>query len=267
MAESNHIQVLQLEVDPETSEGEFRILVDGKSVKYLTIDQGLYDADDMCFTPLFVPQLPPLPPGDWNVGRISRDPVTRKPHFAKATKEILPAVAHIWHPTEIDHLALFMGKQLRSNVYEATCSSHFKSTVVVAKFARFPWEIPLLDRETAVYECISGHGIGPRFLAHLSEGGRVIGFLMEKISDFKHATLDDLPLCQNALSKLHKLGIKHGDTNKHNFLIHDGKATMIDFDCGERSLDEKVFEAEARGLEVEFQDMSGRGGVGVSFFE
>ncbi|TVY86424.1 hypothetical protein LAWI1_G008473 [Lachnellula willkommii] len=239
MAESKPIQVLQLEVDPETSGGEFRILVDGTSVKYLTIDPGLYDADDMCFTPLFVPQLPPLPPGDWNVGRISQDP--------------------------IDHLALAMGKKLRSNVYETT-SPDFKSTVV-AKFARFPWEIPLLDRETAVYECIFGHGIGPRFLAHLSEGGRVTGFLMEKIVDFRHATLDDLPLCQDTLSRLHRLGIRHGDTNKHNFLIHDGKATMVDFDCGERSLDEKVLEAEARGLEVEFQDMSGRGGVGVAFVE
>ncbi|TVY16321.1 hypothetical protein LARI1_G005111 [Lachnellula arida] len=130
MAESKPIQVLQLEVDPETSGGEFRIPVAGKAVKYLTIDPGIYDADDMCFTPLFVPRLPPLPPGDWNVGRISQDPATteRKPHFAKcnATKEILPA---------IDHLALAMGKKLLSNVYEATSSPHFNSTVVVAKFA------------------------------------------------------------------------------------------------------------------------------------
>jgi len=220
MANFKHIQVLQLEVDPE-GEGEFRILVDGKFAKYLTIDHGLYDADDMCFTPIFVPQLPPLPPGDWNVGRISKDPVTGKPHFARATKEILPAVTHIWHPTEINHLTLSMGKKLRSNVYEAT-SSHFKSTVV-AKFARFPWEIPLLDTETAVYEWISGHEIGPKFLAHLTEEGRVIGFLIEKISDFEHATIGDFPLCQNILSKLHRLGIKHGDTNKHNFLSMTAK--------------------------------------------
>lgn len=201
------------------------------------------------------------PPGNWNVGRVSKDPVTGKPHFAATAKETLPSITHVWHHTKIDHLSLTFGAKLRSNVYEAT-SPHFES-VVVTKFARFPWEIQFLDKETEAYEWISGHEIGPRFLAHLTEEGRVIGFIVEKISDFEHATPNDVSLCQNTLSILHSIGIKHGDTNKHNFLVHEGKATMIDFDCAERVSDKEVLEAEAIGLEAEFQDMSGRGGIGI----
>ena len=69
------------------------------------------------------------------------------------------------------------------------------------------------------YEWIDGHQIGPEFLGHLTEEGRVIGFLIERVFDCRHATPEDLSLCQHTLAKLHKLGIKHGDTNKHNFLI------------------------------------------------
>ena len=112
--------------------------------------------------------------------------------------------------------------------YEAT-TPHFDLPIVV-KFARFPFEIPYLNSETSAYQWIQNHQIGPQFLAHLTEEGRVIGFAMERIINCRHASSDDLALCQQALSKLPRLSIKHGDINKHNFLIHDDKATMIDFD-------------------------------------
>ncbi len=68
------IKVLQVSVDPlDEDESHFRILVDGKFVKYLTIDAKLYSVDDMCFEPSLISILPPLPPGDWNTGRISRN--------------------------------------------------------------------------------------------------------------------------------------------------------------------------------------------------
>ena len=57
------IKLLQASVDP-LDESQFRILVDGKFVKYLTIDAKLYSADDMCFEPSLIFILPPLPPGD-----------------------------------------------------------------------------------------------------------------------------------------------------------------------------------------------------------
>lgn len=42
------IQLLQASVDPDgETENDFRILVDNKFVKYLTIDGGIYETDDM----------------------------------------------------------------------------------------------------------------------------------------------------------------------------------------------------------------------------
>jgi tRNA A-37 threonylcarbamoyl transferase component Bud32 len=75
-----------------------------------------------------------------------------------------------------------------------------------------------------------------------------------------------LALCQQALSKLHRLNIKHGDTNKHNFLIHDDRATLIDFDFALQCENAKVLEEEFRGLEKQLSDTSGRGGRVVGSF-
>ncbi|KAH8602288.1 hypothetical protein B0O99DRAFT_606179 [Bisporella sp. PMI_857] len=151
-----------------------------------------------------------------------------------------------------------MKQKLRSNVYEVTCD-RFSSTIV-AKFARFPWEVPRLEKETTVYEWIASHQIGPDFLGHLTEEGRVIGFLMACISDCRHATTEDFHLCHLTLSKLHQLGIKHGDINKHNFLIHGGKATLIDFDSASRTAGVDELEAELSDLLNQLRDTSGRGG-------
>ena len=88
------IKLLQCSVDP-LDESEFRILVDGKFVKYLTIDAGLYIADDMCFAPSLISIIPPLPPGDWNTGRISRNRADGQPHFSEVTKVRLPSISHL----------------------------------------------------------------------------------------------------------------------------------------------------------------------------
>lgn len=251
-----HIKLLNYEVDP-SGEGEFRILVDGKFVKYLSIDAGLYNVDDLSFAPIFVSMIPPLPPGDWNTGRISRNDADGEPHFSEVKKAQLPSVSRLWHPLQIDYLELRMGESLRSNIYEAT-TPHFDQPIVV-KFARFPFEIPYLDSETSAYQWIQNHQIGPQFLAHLTEEGRVIGFVMEHIINCRHAGPDDLALCQQALSKLHQLSIKHGDINKLNFLIHDGRATLIDFESALQCDNAKVLEEEFRGLEKELSDTSWRG--------
>jgi len=128
------IRLLQASVDPE-DESEFRILIDDKFVKYITIDAGLYDSDDMCFEPSLVSLMPPLPPGDWNKGRISRNPKTGDIHFSAVSKTHLPGITTTWHPTRVDHLELREVQKLRSNVYEVAYPGF--SCTVVAKFARF----------------------------------------------------------------------------------------------------------------------------------
>ncbi|KAI1758997.1 alpha-galactosidase A precursor [Hypoxylon sp. FL1150] len=251
------IMLLQAGVDPEAI-SKFRILVDNKFVKYITIDAGLYDRDDMCFGPSLISLLPPLPPGNWGKGHISRNPKTRDAHFSAVSTTSLSGIMKTWHPTQVDYLKLCEERKLRSNVYEVTCPG-FGSTIV-AKFARFEWEVPQLEAETMAYGWIEGQHVGPAFLSHLTEEGRVIGFLTARITDYRNATPEDFPLCYLALSKMHKLGIKHGDINKHNFLIHDGEAALIDFDMASRPTNNYELEVELHELQDQLRDTSGRGG-------
>jgi hypothetical protein len=65
------------------------------------------------------------------------------------------------------------------------------------------------------------------FLDHLTD---------EKSYRITHSPYCQLPSCHTrrlrighlTLSRLPQLRIKDGDINKHNFVIHDGKATIID---------------------------------------
>lgn len=96
-----------------------------------------------------------------------------------------------WHPTFIDYMDIEIGEKLREGMYEVRCpraaifgeeeqggkkkkkgGGGEDDVVMVAKFARFDWEIQYMENETTAYRWIEGHGdIGPRFLDHLTEGG------------------------------------------------------------------------------------------------
>lgn len=83
---------------------------------------------------------------------------------------------------------------------------------------------------------------------------------MARITDCRRATPENFLLCHLALSNLHQLGIKHGDINKHNSLIHDRKATLIDFDKASRTASAAELENELYDLQDQLRDTSGRGG-------
>jgi predicted Ser/Thr protein kinase len=184
------------------------------------------------------------------------------PVFASVTKSSLSGVENTWHPTLINHLELRKLDRLRQNIHKVG-HPRFEEPVLV-KFAEFPWQIPYLEAETTAYQWIDGSGIGPKFLGHVTEEGRMIGFVMEYIDGARTATPDDLGACQRALSRLHALGIKHGDINKHNFVVReDGEAVLIDFEAAERGRTGEELESEYSRLGDELEDMSGRGGVGV----
>lgn len=253
----SHIQVLQASVDPE-GDSDFRILVNNESVKYITIESGLFGLEEMCFGPSLISLLPPLPSSEWNQARVSRDPVNSVASFSIVPETTLPGITTLWHRTRVDHLDLVLGTKLRSNVYEAT-SERFPSKVVT-KFARFPWEIPRLQTETMIYECIEGHGIGPEFLGHLTEGERVIGFIMACVTDCRPAVLEDYRLCRSALIKLHGLAIKHGDVNRHNFLVHQETAVLVDFENSSQTTNTTDLEDELQCLQSTLKDTSDRGG-------
>ncbi|UPX20130.1 uncharacterized protein EKO05_0010374 [Ascochyta rabiei] len=259
MLDSPCIRVLQASVDPD-GDSDFRILVND-SVKYITVDAGLFGLDEMCFGPSLISLLPPLPPGEWTQARVSRDPVASIARFTVASETTLPGITSVWHPTRVNHLDLEFGTKLRSNVYEAT-SKRFPLKVV-AKFARFPWEIPRLQAETEAYRWIEGHQIGPKFLGHLTEGARVIGFVMACIADCRPAALEDYKTCRSALMKLHRLAIKHGDINKHNFLIRREIAFLVDFENSSQTTETKELELELQCLQDSLKDASHRGGKRV----
>ncbi|KAF7563542.1 hypothetical protein G7046_g597 [Stylonectria norvegica] len=167
---------------------------------------------------------------------------------------------NMWCPTIIDHLEL---KELRRERQYIRIVTHpLFDKPVLFKFAEFPWQIPYLEAETTAYEWIEGKDIGPRFLGHVTEAGRVFGFVLEHIEDPRHADQRDLKPCQDVLRRLHMLGVKHGDTNRFNFLLRGSNVTLVDFEAATRCGDEKEMEIEYRQLEDSLKDPSFRGGVG-----
>ncbi|KAL4891355.1 alpha-galactosidase A precursor [Aspergillus ambiguus] len=260
MINQPRIDLLQAEAD-ENDQSFLRILVDGRTIKYITVEPSIYSTEDMCFGPSLASILPDLPSGDWNDGLIARDVKDGQPRFASVDLTQFPGVRNTWHGTYVDYLELSIGRKLRTGIYEAKCP--FFDNIVVAKFARFPWEIQYIENETTAYQWISGHNIGPQFLGHLTENGRVIGFLMEYIPDARHAAAQDVKACREVLSRLHGLGIRHGDTNRFNFLIRDSNATLIDFDTAQKCDDPEVLLQELQDLTTCLEDLSTRGGGGL----
>ncbi|KAI9838942.1 MAG: hypothetical protein M1819_004150 [Sarea resinae] len=248
-ATRQEVQLLQASIDSNTV-SDFRVLVNGKSIKYIKIDPGIYDDDDMGSGPIFPTLIPPLPSGEWNVATISKDEKNNgEAYFASASKVDLPCIQSLWHPLRIEYLDLSIGQKIEGRLYEATCPNHFGDSSVILKFARFGWQIP----------CVQAP---PRFLGHILEEGRAIGFILERITDARHAGVEDLDLCQAALSKLHSLGFKHGDVNKHNFLVRNGKTLMIDFESLQKCDDQAELVKEMEKLKESLADTSGIGGVG-----
>ncbi|KAI5457605.1 hypothetical protein BGZ63DRAFT_393265 [Mariannaea sp. PMI_226] len=263
---NSNVELLAALVDAEgIEEDDYRFLVDGKYVKYVTVESGVLPKDDRTFAPILVPSLPEFPPGDWNEGRVIRDDHSGDNGlaFTNLKRSTLPGIGNVWHSTKINHLELRQVEKVRQTLHRVT-HPDFKQPML-AKFAQFPWEIPYFAAETTAYKWIHGRGIGPEFLGHIHEGGRIIGFLLEEISDVRTAEPADLAACQRSLSKLHALEIKHCDINKHNFLIRgDGSAVLIDFETAQKCTDPEQLDAEYDGLKESLEDTSGRGGAGFA---
>ncbi|KAJ5958441.1 uncharacterized protein N7479_005591 [Penicillium vulpinum] len=252
------ITLLQAEADDD-NESYFRLLING-SVRYITIAHGIWSTDDMCFGPSLASILPDLPTGNWNDGLVTKHPETAKPYFSRATRTSFPGVKNTWHNTFVDYMDLGESRRLHTGIYEVKCPQ-FEDLVVV-KFARFDWEIGYMEGETAAYQLIEGYNIGPRFLGHLTENGRVIGFVIERITNARHAGPQDLDICQQSLTRLHALGIKHGDVNRFNFLIRGSNAILMDFEKACKCDDSDSLAEELRDLQDTLESSSTKGGRG-----
>src|SRR6478735_5483782 len=121
MKHNNNVRLLAVLADPESDEkSEYRFLVDGAHVRYVTLDGGLIDPEHRTYEPKLLPQLPVFPPGDWNEGRVGKDGHTGKPFFCETRRSSLPGIGNVWHDTMIDHLELRQIERVRQTLYRVS---------------------------------------------------------------------------------------------------------------------------------------------------
>lgn len=241
------IEILNQDIDIENIlPSYFRILVDGKRFKYITVDPGTYLARDLCFPSLLLKKLPPFPSEgnaeSWNLARVAL--VGGFPTVIEAFKAALPTVDSSWFAKPISHtdyLSLNFIRKLEPNVHLVSSPTFDKP--VIAKVANFYWETNYIA-EIQVYSWLHNRKILiPKFLGYITEGGRVIGLLTENVEG-RRATIADLSLCQTLIRQLHKLGFIHGSLDKNKILISQGRAVLVSFDTAERCKDKKIMEKE-----------------------
>lgn len=243
----------------------FRVLASG-NVKYISVKGSTYDTDTLYDMPLeFETLLHPLGYHDenWVSVYISRNQSSQELELAMSS-DPLPGVQTIWHPQMINFLDLERTKSLAVLTQECkwkTPSSTSQDERMIAKMARFAWEIRYLEAESKIYQLVEGQDIAPKFLGHIHEAGRVIGMLLEKAPNGRHAESADLEICEAALRRFHALGYLHGDCNKYNFIIlPDGKVFLIDFDNARACTDARLLDAEVESLKEQLAETTGRGG-------
>jgi predicted Ser/Thr protein kinase len=247
----------------------FRILAN-RSVKYITIKAGALDAGSLDDMPLdFQNILPPLPwyEHTWKSACITRNTSSQQLEATLSSAD-LPSVQTIWHPGMIDFLDIERTKYLALLTQECKWNADSALERMIAKMVRFHWEIQYMEAETRMYKLLEGRDIAPKFLGHIHEAGRVIGFLLEKIPDGRNAEPADLEICEATLRRFHALGFVHGDCNKYNFIIRpDGRVFLIDFDKAKACNDPALMNAEIASLKEQLAETTGRGGGLMPFDE
>jgi len=247
-------EILEMLVDAsevDAANSDYRLRV-GNQVKYLVIEGGTFHSDVLSFPPNLLPRLLPLlPPGNWTQARVARgqdgNPELQLVHV------VLPGVLTLWHPNRVEFLSLKYGNTWISGVRMV----RYDSKLVVAKVARFDYYIDGMERETAVYQTIEGRGIGPAFLGHILEGGRVIGILVELVEG-RPAGPSDIHGCRDVLQRLHALDIAHGDIFRHNFIVaSDGTVKLIDFEMSFPCSSAEVKDQELATLSSALKEVRG----------
>lgn len=89
-----------------------------------------------------------------------------------------------------------------------------------------------LEREMMAYRAFDGKDITPKFVGHVAEEGRVIGFVTEYMEGAHHPEgQEEKRLCREALERCHQLTGWHRNpmaSHKSNFIIKDDKAYLVD---------------------------------------
>ncbi|KAH9895545.1 alpha-galactosidase A [Xylariomycetidae sp. FL2044] len=253
------IEVLNQLIDDEN--GYYRLRA-GRRVHYFTIPTDVFDEDTMCRPYLLIPSLPDLPDSPWTSMTISRDEGGSLK--SNISTDPLPEVQTTLHERHIDVLSLERTTRFRSGVHEV----QYNGAPAIAKIACFQWDIARIERETWAYSVMARYHdqhqteppIGPKFLGHLTENGRTMGILLEKVAG-ESACVEDLDRCETVLRRLHCLGLIHGDVNRHNFVVDRTSGSgvrLVDFEHAEK-FDEQLARAELLSLPAELAEETGRG--------
>ncbi|CVK91694.1 uncharacterized protein FPRN_09528 [Fusarium proliferatum] len=163
-------------------DGHYRLRT-GRGVRYLRIPIGTFDDDTVCRPYLLITRLPELPDSPWTVMTISQD--ENGSLTSVISMDPLPEIRTEWHEQHVDILTLKSTRRFRSGVHEA----RYNDVPTIAKIACFEWEMRRIEREIWAYSLLEDHHnqhpnkspIVPKFLAHLTENGRIMGLLLEKV--------------------------------------------------------------------------------------
>lgn len=251
------MEILNQVIDDER--GSYRLRA-GRRVYYLHIATDVFEEDTMCRPYLLIPALPDLPDSPWTTATIELG-ADGSPSVSAISSDPLPEIQTVWHERRIDVLSLKRTRRLRSWTHEV----QHDGGAAVAKIACFEWDVRRIERETAAYRKLARHRdeqppVAPEFLGHLTENGRVMGLLLQKV-DGERACLDDLPDCEALLRRVHGLGMVHGDVNRHNFVVDRagaGGVRLVDFEHFE-DFDEERAMKELLALPAELAEDTGRG--------
>jgi hypothetical protein len=170
--------------------GYYRIIIMDKSssvIKYLARPETTISFPDICGERL---NFNTVPEGDWNIGYLKRTPDALQYSLDFTDKSTFAAVEKLWLPSKTDYMSL--DKPLYLDETKLQCMGQIHSTIhdghefgvtqVVVNFDWYPEQVNGPDHETEIYSWIENHGIGPKFLAHVTENNdRVIGYMVERV--------------------------------------------------------------------------------------
>lgn len=141
----------------QNGNSEYRILVDGKKTKFISLSAGTIVGKNLlnfpCSPLVGVAALPALPPGDWNHGIITKCPLTDKPVWTTSLND-WPGVTTLWHGVTIDQSEFTSVMVIRNNLEIVTCPQ-YPGLNLAFKFATFPHRIPAINQETMIYKTIT----------------------------------------------------------------------------------------------------------------
>ena len=208
-----------------------RVLVNDTDIKYITLESSVCEFRDL--PTKYGAQIgflsAPLPQQDWNRATLALGEHD-KPYYMKIEDIDLPRVRMSWHERFINYTELtFSGVEPSRKVYQVAADQTFDGKRAVAKFGWIAEDLENIERETRIYRLLRGHDIGPEFLGHIVEHGRVIGFLLEDVGTDAHAGSGDSRVCREIVTRLLDLDIVHGNTVPKNFLLKDGRAYLISY--------------------------------------